>query len=257
MKKIVWMLVWLSATLPSWAQTAEEGDQIAKQAYEAVGGAQKWDKIRYIRFDWAPERGGVKGNAVRHLWDRWTGAYRAEWKKNADTTYLALFNVNDKKGKVFVNQQLLPDLEAAPLLTRAYGRFINDSYWLLVPTKFFDAGVSRAAVPDSSTATHRVFRIWFDNVGLTPKDQYWFWVQKDTGRIDRWAFILQSNKDGKPTYFDWKEWANVETPVGLVYLPKRKENPANKNAILTHAAFPAIVPEGAFSDPKWVWSEVD
>ena len=72
--------------------------------------------------------------------------------------------------------------EKKKLLETAYGRFINDTYWLLAPWKVFDPGVHRdfdgeKTGPDGALCD--VIRLSFDNVGLTPKDVYWLWVTRE------------------------------------------------------------------------------
>lgn len=75
----------------------------------------------------------------------------------------------------------------------AYEQFINDSYWLLVPTKLFDPGVHRAIEGDD-------LRLTFAEVGVTPGDTYWLETEGD--HIVGWRFRLESGREGSFAFED-------------------------------------------------------
>jgi hypothetical protein len=45
----------------------------------------------------------------------------------------------------------------------------------------------------------------FDNVGLTPKDKYWLYVNRNTKMVDRWDYVLKG-ENVPPTSWAWKGW---------------------------------------------------
>lgn len=233
-----------------------KADSVAYRMLEAHG-ADAFASAPYLRFNFAVET--PKGTRVvaRHLWDRTTGDYRVEWTGGEDSTYVALVNVRtvqngEPKGSAFLNGSELDGEMATEIRQEAYGRFINDSYWLLAPLKTFDPGVNRTYLPDSSTAEHDVLHLSFGDVGLTPGDEYWLYVSKETGRLDRWAFHLQSmDEESPPSAFDWTNYTSLQAPEGPVELAPRKEAVGAEQAILTNElALPSSPPEGAFSDPS-------
>lgn len=138
-------------------------DTVAMKVYEAYGGPEAWQQLRYLRFNF----GGAE-NPVRHFWDRSTGDYRVEMPSGEDTTYVALFNVNTREGAVYLDGEELPAAQEEEMLNTAYRRFINDTYWLLMPVKLFDPGVNLSYVADSSNAERDVLHLSFGEVGLTP-----------------------------------------------------------------------------------------
>ncbi len=75
----------------------------------------------------------------------------------------------------------------------AYEQFINDSYWLLVPTKLFDPGVHRAMEGGD-------LRLTFVDVGVTPGDTYWLETEGD--HISGWRFRLESGREGSFAFED-------------------------------------------------------
>ncbi len=98
-------------------------------------------------------------------------------------------------------------------LKNAYGRFINDSYWLLAPWKIFDPGVRLAydgekPCPDGTGGgSCDVLKVWFENVGLTPKDIYWLWITREGRRMVAWQYLLNGAEEA-PTMALWKDWKN-------------------------------------------------
>jgi hypothetical protein len=230
-------------------------DSVAARLLEAHG-AGALASAPYLRFNFAVETPGGTRVIGRHLWDRTTGDYRVEWQKGPDSSYVALVNVQnvtDKTpaGTAYLNGTELTGPAAEKARREAYGRFINDTYWLLAPLKTFDSGVNRSYRADSSTAQHDVLHLTFGNVGLTPDDEYWFYVSTETGRLDEWAFHLQGmSEETPPQRFDWTGYTTLQAPDGPVELATRKEAVGAEQAILTNeVALPARPPAGAFSSP--------
>lgn len=233
-----------------------KADSVAYRLLEAHR-ADAFASAPYLRFNFAvetPEETQVVG---RHFWDRTTGDYRVEWTGGKDSTYVALVNVRDVQGEApegtaYLNGTQLEGETAQKIREQAYGRFINDAYWLLAPLKTFDPGVNRTYLPDSSTAEHDVIHLSFGDVGLTPGDEYWLYVSKETGRLDRWAFHLQGmDEEAPPSAFKWTNYTSLQAPEGTVDLATRKEAVGRQQAILTNQlALPSSPPAGVFSNPK-------
>lgn len=225
-------------------------DSAAMKAYDALGGPNAWASVPYLRFDFASGDETSRTVHASHLWDRTTGDYRVEMQAGEDSTYVALFNVNTRDGDVYLDGQAVDESTEQEMLERAYRRFINDSYWLLMPVKMMDPGVTRTYLPDSSTAEMDVLRLSFDDVGLTPGDQYWVYIDNNTGRVDKWAFHLQNHPpDHVPTPIQWRGYKSIETPTGSIEVSERKI----RNGSITYTDnvdVPESPPEGAFSDPN-------
>lgn len=233
-----------------------KADSVAYRLLEAHG-ADAFASAPYLRFNFAVET--PKGTQViaRHLWDRTTGDYRVEWESGEDSSYVALVNVRDvtdgvPAGEAYLNGSQLDGEAAQAAREEAYGRYINDTYWLLVPLKTFDSGVNRTYLPDSSTAEHDVLHLSFGDVGLTPDDEYWLYVSTETDRLDQWAFHLQGmDEEDPPQFYDWTGYTTLQTPEGPVELATRKEAMGGEQALLTNElALPSSPPEGAFSTPE-------
>lgn len=106
-----------------------------------LGGKDQYEKARYVEFTWASENEGRKGATRKHLWDRYSGDYVLEFDDSRSGESLKIyFNIETKKGVVVKSGTIIEGDEAAQLIDRAYEIFVNDTYWLLVPTKLGDYG---------------------------------------------------------------------------------------------------------------------
>lgn len=237
-------------------------DSVAMQLYDAHGGPEAWASVPYLRFDFGVERGGETQVAAKHLWNRQTGDYRLEWGPSPDSQYVAIFNVNafgeaasesaPTAGEVYLNGTAVDSSAHATRMRQAHQRYVNDSYWLLAPVKAFDPGVNRSYVADSSDAQHDVIKLTFGEVGLTPGDEYWLYVNKETGRLDRWAFHLQGMPDdAAPRRHDWVDYRTFEVPEGMIQLSARKPSVGGNAAIVFPSLdAPSDVSAAMFSDPE-------
>jgi hypothetical protein len=218
----------------------------AQREVDASGG-KSWEKARYFRFDFVVDLGTRKAGPFAHYWDRWTGRYRVEVP--GDEGFTAYFNVNAPKD---VEKSLLLQKgarvageHAAKLLAKAYGRFINDSYWLLAPLKVLDPGVN---LTDGGEGTFdgkpvHVLKLAFSGVGLTPGDVYQHFLDPATGRMLGWEYTLESKQQGR-----WK-WVDVADYGGLSLSTRKVTEDGARTIRLENVAVSAAVDEAALKPP--------
>lgn len=202
------MLFLFLVSATSGAERDAKADAVGRELLTAMGGEAAFEKARLFQFDFVVVREGKEAARLRHVWDRYTGDYRLTGTNKAGAPYTVYFNVNTKEGKAFINDRPVEGEERDALLKTAYGRFINDTYWLLAPWKIFDPGVNLAydgekTGPDGALCD--VLKLSFDNVGLTPKDVYWIWVTRDGRRMVQWQYVLGGAQE-EPTTALWKDW---------------------------------------------------
>lgn len=210
LKKVLALaVVGLAATSP--ATTAAESDPKARALAERVllvlGGGGEWNRTRYLRFDFAVDRGGKTVMRRAHTWDKWTGRYRVEGRTKDGKAIVVAMDLGTKQGAAAVDGQPLSGAPLKQALEDGYAWWVNDTYWLLMPYKMLDPGVRLEYVGQRAAdgqAWHRLL-LTFDNVGLTPKDRYWVFVNKKTELVDRWEFVLKGEQTA-PVPFDWKGW---------------------------------------------------
>ena len=228
-----------------------KAQEVAAKLMEALGGQENWDRARYLRFDFVVKREGKIVSTVKHLWDRYTGRYRVEGTTRDKGDYVVLFeDINAKKGQAFRNGEAVQGEDRKKLIDMGYGRFINDTYWLLMPFKWNDPGVhlkyEGTAGGDGGTLWDKVLLTFDDNVGLTPKDRYWAYINRKTGLMDRWAYILKGGK-GPATGADWVRWERF----GGILLSQEKIVRGRSVRILFHnLQVSSTTDENPFTSPE-------
>ncbi len=197
-----------------------------------MGGAEAFERLRTLRFDFVVLRGGEEVARRSHVWDRHDGRYRAAWRTKDRREAVALFDVHEPRaGRAWLDGSPVVGAALAGLLEEAFGLFINDTYWLLMPAKMLDPGV-RLGYEGESSEDGRVFDVvqlsFDDGVGLTPGDRYWAHVSRSTGLIERWDFVLQGRGPGERATFYWEDWKDVG---GGVRLSLRKRSADGRTTI--------------------------
>jgi len=238
---------WLSAP-GTRAQTADtKATALADRVMQALGGVDAWNKTRYLRFDFAVDRGGKTAVRRSHTWDKWTGRYRLEATTREGEPYVVLLNINTKDGRAWLKGAELQGDQARNYLEQGYAAWVNDTYWLLMPYKMKDPGVSLAVDGEEKKGGEAwdKLRLTFDNVGLTPKDKYWAYVNRKTGLVDRWDYVLKGERK-PPTTFTWQNWKKY----GNLMLADDRRNPADGTRIYFPVLdVPGSLPDVLFSAP--------
>jgi len=209
--------------------------EIADRVMEAMGGRKAWDDTRYIAWKFfAPPPTGRT-----HVWDRWTGNLRFQ-----QGGQLTLMNINTKEGSVWKDGQRVEDpAEKAKLLQQGYEAWVNDSYWLLMPYKLKDSGVTLKHTGEGATDDGRaadMLQLTFEGVGVTPENKYDVWVDKESGLVTQWAYYPQAFDETPRFKTPWASW----TRHGKVLLSGDRGRMQ-----LTEIAVYDKVPEAAFASP--------
>lgn len=239
-----------SATAPALPVLETKADSLAMSLFNTYGGPEAWASVRYLRFNFGRETDSTKTVFRRHMWDRYSGEYRVEWDEE-EVSVVVLFNVNTKDGRAFLDGEPVAADALDGYVQRAYRGYINDTYWLMAPTKLLDPGVTRAMAPDSSTTLLDVVTTTYDNVGLTPGDQFWFWINRESGMLDTWGYVLQGQEDRPITKWKWMDPQVFETDGGTVMVAPRKESMSGGTALMTdEVALPDTVDPDMFTHPE-------
>jgi len=206
------------------AKPDSKATALADKVMQALGGAKAWNNTHYLRFDFAVDRGGKTVVRRAHTWDKWTGRYRLEATNKKGDPSVVLMNVNTKEGSAFLKGKQLEGKEAKKHLEEAYATWVNDTYWLLMPYKLRDPGVTLQYAGDTTVAgaTYDRVALSFENVGETPGDHYWVWVNRGNHRVERWDMVLQSDQP-PPKSYTWEGW---EQHGGLWFATAHRQPPA-------------------------------
>ncbi len=197
-------------------QTDAKAVAIANKVVEAMGGMDNYNNTRFIKWDFA--------NRVLY-WDKWTGDVRVESPKDS---LVILVNVNTLKGKVFEKEVLLDENSAKKWLTKGKNWWINDSYWLVMPWKLQDHGVTLKYIKTEALENGNavdVLQLTFSDVGVTPENKYYVYVDQTNHLIKQWAFF-KNFEDEEPKFI--MPWDNYQT-VGNIKLSYNRSKFGPKN----------------------------
>lgn len=183
---------------------------LADSVMAAMGGRQAWDETRYLVWRFFGRR--------LHFWDKHTGDIRVEWGDPAKgENTVVLTNLHHKLGRAWVaGEEVIDDTKVAELLGRAHQAWINDSYWLVMPYKLKDSGVTLAYKGETDMADGRpaeVITLTFSEVGATPQNKYDVFVARDSGLIEQWSFY-GNFADATPRFtgawHNWKTYGRIK-----------------------------------------------
>ncbi len=176
---------------------------LADATLRAMGGRAAWDRTRYLTWRFFGKR--------LHVWDRWTGDVRIEYdERGAGPHMVILLNLNSGKGRAFHGGTEVTDTAALfALLQKGKEIWINDSYWLVMPYKLKDSGVTLRYRGEGKMVDGRladVLLLTFTGVGVTPQNKYEVYVARDTGLVEQWAYYDKAG-DPKPEFVGpWHKW---------------------------------------------------
>jgi hypothetical protein len=198
----------------SLAQSHDEaGRALATKVMDALGGLQNWESTPAIAFDFVVESEGQEVTRRSHVWKRATSGYTVSWKdgKDGKAYRLEFSDIYQKKGQAWIDEQTPPDSTRLQLLERGYGVFINDTYWMIMPFKLLDPGVKLQELPaeNKNGVDYRVLHVSFENVGLTPGDQYWLYIDPNNYRIHSWRYKLESGRESGHLWEDYQQFGQV------------------------------------------------
>jgi len=192
------------------AEKTSKESQIIQRVLDFSGGAEAWDKA--VGFQW-----NFFGSRMNY-WNKQTGDFRTDFLKQ---DLSIVYNLSTQEGKAWLNQKPVVADSLAYYLDIANQVWCNDAYWVFMPFKLEDEGVSvKWLRSDSSQAEEGVeVALWcdvlelkFDSVGYTPENKYEVFVDKETGKVAQWTYF---RNDSTEVFTDL--WANYER-VGDVKL---------------------------------------
>jgi hypothetical protein len=144
-------------------------------------------------------------NAHTFVWDKERNYTKVSWDN-----YDIYVNLSNKSGVAFVKGKKVKDSTAtAEFVNRAYGYWVNDSFWLNPITKIRDAGTSRTLV-DLEDPNAKGLLVSYSSGGLTPGDSYLWIVDNKTNRpttVQMWVSVIPLGG----VEFSWEEYVKTET----------------------------------------------
>ena len=176
-----------------------EAIALADSVMAASGGRQQWDNTRYIKWNFF-------GSRVL-LWDKLDQRVRIESQRN-DLRIIVYLQSDD--GQVFKDGKILTDRDSLRhYLDMGKRMWINDSYWLAMPFKMKDSGVTLKYlgedVSDKGIESELV-ELTFDNVGVTPQNKYRVWIGKQSNLVVQWAYYRSADDSEPRMVTPWEDY---------------------------------------------------
>ncbi len=196
----------------------QQAIEIADKVMTAMGGRPAWDETRFISWDFFGRR--------TLTWDKYKGRVRIESPRDS-TIYL--LDMSSMTGRVRIgNTELTGPDTLATLLERAMSLWINDSYWLVMPYKFKDTGVTLKYVGEDTlkNSSCHVLQMTFKGVGRTPDNKYRVYVDAADDLVKKWCYFANAAQD---TANFTRPWDNYQLYGKILLSADRsdKGGPAN------------------------------
>ena len=235
-----------TATISAPAASDPAAVALADRMLTALGGKEAWERTAYVAFDFVASRHDTVLSRRSVAWDKGTNRIKVAMKDPKGRSFQVWTDLAHKDGIVLVDGAPADSAAKAQWLTRANAIWVNDTYWLLMPYKLHDPGVTLTDRGADSTGHGHVVELSFAKVGLTPGDHYRVHVDDKSKMVSGWEMLLQGNKDGawKPAL--WTGWR----PFGELTLADVRHIPGDQVVIkFENLTTSRTVPPGAFDPP--------
>lgn len=205
--------------------------KVADDVMHAMGGRDNWNMTRYLYWNFFDSR--------VLLWDKYTGDVRIDFLKQ---DLKVIMNIRSMEGKVQKNgKELIQADSVSKYLERGKSIWINDSYWLVMPFKLKDSGVTLKYLREDTTLVGQpsdVLQLTFHEVGDTPDNKYEVWIDRETKLVNQWAYF--------PSFADTLArftlpWGNYQQMGNILLSDDRGDRDLKNVQVLVN------LPEGIFS----------
>lgn len=200
--------------------------QLADSIMHAMGGRENWDKTRFISWTFFGRRDLV--------WDKYTGRVRIDSRPDS-TTYLV--NVNTGEGKVKIRGIEITEPDSLKkLIKKATSIWINDSYWLVMPFKLKDSGVTIKYMGGDTLQGQRfnTLVLTFKEVGDTPQNKYKLYVDIKDKLVRYWSYYSNAAQD---TANFTRPWDNYQRQ-GLILLSGDRSDKGGPSSVKVDETIP-------------------
>lgn len=193
--------------------------ELADSIVLAMGGRKNWDNTRYISWNFFGRRNLV--------WDKHGQRVRIE---SLPDSVIYLVDLKTMEGKVKVKgQELVEPDSLKKMLGRAKSIWINDSYWLVMPFKLKDSGVTLKYLGEDTLAgnqRYNVLQLNFENVGDTPQNKYKLYVDIREKLVRYWSYYAKDDQDSASFT---RPWDNYQKYGSILLSADRSDGGGPKN----------------------------
>lgn len=217
--------------------------ELADSLMRAMGGRGQWDAVKYLHWTFFGRR--------TLLWDKQNHRARIDFL-NRDLKIIV--DLNQKTGRVWLNgaETTQPD-SVKKYIDLGYKTWINDSYWLVMPFKLKDDGVTLKYLGEKNNsldAPSHVVQMTFKNVGVTPDNKYWLYINKGSYLVTEWAFFAKFT-DEKPQFSNL--WVDYRSFGGRIIL---SGNRGDKGSLAPMGVYVEVPPNAFTTFENIDWTKV-
>ena len=244
------LLIFFLASI-AFAQQQPSADDITRRAVDILGGSDAMQRARYFSFTFQLEKDGKVVDSFPQKWDRFTGEYEVSGRRPDGLPFDVTINLKTKRGHGSIpSRPVTNNTEFQKLYELAYSRFINDTFWLLMPLRMVDPGAHRTydgERTDTCGHTWDLVKVTFDQgVGMPPPGIYWAWINRNSGVVEQWDMQLQGMKtDDPPVEVIFHDYRRI---AGLLISFRKEVRGKGQTVRLDNLQILPDVPKGAFKD---------
>ena len=215
--------------------------EIADRTMAAMGGREAWDRAHYVAWNFFGHRFLV--------WDKWTGNVRVETEQKdaegkSEGPIVISLDIDTKQGRAWIGGEPVTDpARLAELVQQGYEIWVNDSYWVFMPYKLKDSGVTLRSMGEANMTDGKpadVLELTFHDVGVTPQNKYHVYVARDSGLVEQWDYFDNASDPAPRFQVPWHGWQSYD---GILLSGDRGR--AQISEISVHSE----LPETVFSSP--------
>lgn len=172
---------------------------VADSVMQAMGGYEAWQNTPVISWNFFGRR--------THTWDKHNGRDRIEIPEQ---NMMIEFDINSKKGTVMQDGEEVTNPDSlSKYLDNAYKMWVNDSYWLVMPYKLKDTGVTLKYMGIDTTMagipSHKL-KLTFDNVGVTSNNMYHVYVDTTDHLVRQWKYFPEADMEEPGFVLPWNDY---------------------------------------------------
>lgn len=179
---------------------------IADAVMEKMGGRKAWDDTKIIKWDFFGYR--------KLVWNKHTGDVRIQFD-DTDSN-LIITNIFTHNGKVKLDGEEMLEPDSIKKYTKlGESIWINDAYWLFMPFKLKDSKTTLKYLKIDTTQSgdySHVLQLTFNEIGDTPDNKYWVYVDTTELLVNQWAYF-STYEDSVPLFVnpwdDYQQYGNI------------------------------------------------
>ena len=231
-----------------FSQKTPSADELARRSVDILGGGGALEHARYVSFTFKVEKGKDTA-AFPQQWDRVTGDYHVSGRRPDGIPFDATINVktNTVHGAIQGRNVTSSD-ELKKLFQFAYERYVNDTFWLMMPLMMLEPPFQRTYDGPRSDTCGRTWDLLQLKVeaqpGNPPAGIYFPWINRDTGIVEEWDMKPAAMPQDQPLievrFHDYRRVAGL-----LISTRREIRNPSQTVRLDDLESLPQT-PKGAF-----------